>query len=77
MVNTRQDFKIVEALPESMELEKGDTCHYDPQDIIARRREKSKASTYAHEPKSEIEWKANFDSWPLNTEMETKYSIST
>lgn len=35
VVNTRQDFKIVEALLETMDFEKGDTWHYDPQGIIA------------------------------------------
>lgn len=29
-----------------------------------------------HDRKPKIEWKANFDSWPLNTEMETKCPIS-
>lgn len=50
-----------------MDFEKGDTWNYDPQGIIARRREKIKASTYVHEPRPEIEWKDNFDSWTLNT----------
>lgn len=45
-----------------MELKKGDTWHYDPLGIISRRRENIKASTYVHDPKPKIEWKASFDS---------------
>ena len=36
-----------------------------------------KASTYIHDPKPKVECRDNFDSWPLNIEMETEFPINT
>lgn len=44
--------------------------HYDPHGVISSRRKDINASTYEHESRLELEWKANLDSWPINTKME-------
>ena len=53
-----------------MDLHQGDVWNYDPKWIIPQRRKNIKASNYEHEPRLDVEWKSNSESWPLDTEME-------
>ena len=55
-----------------LKFEIGEVWHYDPHGIISSRRKEINASAYEHEFKPELEWKANFYSWPINTEMEVE-----
>ena len=66
-INPRHAFPLVEEFLKKMEFQKGDVWHYDPKGIISQRRKNIKASTYEHEPRTGVEWKANSDSWPLDT----------
>lgn len=50
----------------------GYVWHYDPHGIITKKRENIKASTYEHEYRLELEWKANLNSWPINIDMEVE-----
>ena len=72
VVNSRHAFKVVESLLKKINFELGYFWNYDPHGVIAQRREKIKSSTYEHEYRPQIEWKANHDSWPMDTEIETE-----
>lgn len=75
-VNSKQAFKTFEALLKKMNFDLGDIWHYDPHGFISQRREKIKHSTYEHEYRPKIEWKANLDSWPMNREMEIEAPVT-
>ena len=57
-INSRHAFNGVEALLKEMNFELGDVWNYDPHGVISQRREKIKASTYIHEHRPKIEWRA-------------------
>jgi len=59
-----------------MNFDQGEAWHYDPLSVISKRRERIKALTYEHKDRHEIEWKASFESCPINTEMEIKTQAS-
>lgn len=72
IINSRKAFRAAEELLKKMNFNLGDACHYDPYDVIGKRRESIKDSTYEHEYRLKIEWKSNLDLWPTNTKMEIK-----
>ena len=59
-----------------MDLRQGKAWPYDPKGIISNKRKKIKSTAYAHEIRPFIEWRANIDTWPLLSQMETNSSAT-
>jgi len=59
-----------------MNFNLAEVYHYDAHGVITKRRESIKALTYEHEDRHEIEWKSNFNLWPINIEMEIDPQVS-
>ena len=71
-IDSRHTLSSVERMLREINFPRGDAWHYDPTGFITRRKKKIKSTTYDHELRALIEWKANYDSWPLDTEMEAE-----
>ena len=76
IVNSRHALPIVETLLKGMDLRQGKAWPYDPKGIISNKRRKMKSTAYAHKSKHFIEWRANLDTWPLLSQMETDSSAT-
>lgn len=48
----------------------GNVWNYEIKGVIAKIINSINASTYDNESSPKIEWKANLDSWAINTDME-------
>ena len=59
---------------QEMNLPQGEVWPYDPKGVLTNRKKKIKSTTYAHETRPFIEWRANLDVWPLDAQMEVESS---
>ena len=75
-MNSRHALPIVEKLLQGMDLRYGKTWPYDPWEIISNRRKRNKSTPYAHESRPFIEWRANLETWPLISQVETDSSAT-
>ena len=76
IVNSIHTLPIIEKLLQGMDLRQGNTWPYDPREIISNRRRRDKSTPYAHESRPFIEWRANLETWPLISQMETDSSAT-
>ena len=75
-INSRHATSIVERMLREINFPQGDVWNYDPKGFLTSRKNKIKSTTYMHEPRPLIEWKANLDTWPLDTHMEAESSTA-
>ena len=63
-------------LLQGMDLIQGKSWPYDPKGILSNRKRKIKSTAYVHETRPFIEWRANLDTWPLDSQMEAESSVA-
>ena len=75
-MNSRHALPIVEKMLQGLDLRLGKGWAYDPREIISNKRKRNKSTPYIHEARPFMEWRANLETWPLVSQMETDSSAT-
>ena len=75
-INSRHVLSTMEKLLQEMDLLQGKVWPYNPKGVLSNRKRKIKSTTYVHETRPFIEWRANLDTWNLDAQMEVESSTA-